>query len=185
MATVRRLSGCLGNLPDRLRLVLQLRTGINVPGALSPPAVAKHLHISVVEVTRLEKRALRQLRQTARTSGCGAARDTASGLVAFGSFGSFGPPIGEVGGATGGVKGARYIKLPSRERPRLGTKPSSPGTASLLGLNIPPVASDATLLILIVLALVLLVSFVFADASGLGPRHEQWRRRWMRRFPWA
>jgi Sigma-70, region 4 len=182
MATVRRLAGCLGNLPDRLRLVLQLRAGVNVPSPRSPRAVAKYLHISVGEVTQLEKRALRQLRQTARTNICGRATQTASGPLAFSGFGS---TLGEDGGATGGVKGARYTKLLSRERSRPGVKHSSPSTAPLLWINIPPVASDAMLVILIVLALVLLVSFVLADAAGLGPRHRQWRSRWMRRPPWV
>ena len=43
---VLRLHACLGDLPMRLRLALELRAGLNVPRALSTNAVAARLHLS-------------------------------------------------------------------------------------------------------------------------------------------
>ncbi len=179
IAAVRRLEGCLGNLPDRLRLVLELSTGIDTTRALSPASVAAFLHVRVGQIPRLERQALQRLRLAARADACGGARDVPSGLPVLGGFG---PPLGS-GVATGGVEGVRYAKSPSPAPSGLGEKRSSPGIDTLLGINAPPAASEAWLVILVVLPGVLLVAFLFADQLGLGPRHWRWRLPWTRRPP--
>jgi hypothetical protein len=181
-ATVQRLEGCLGNLPDQLRLALELSTGVDAPRALSPAAVAEYLHIRVGEISRLEKQALRRLRLTARTHTCGGATRTLSGLLVPSIFG---PGVGKDGSAAGGVEALRYAKALSRERSGPRVKQASPGGNHFPGINIPPVADDAVLVIVILLAGSLLIGLVFADGLGLGPRHRQWRSRWMRRPPWT
>jgi hypothetical protein len=179
IAAVRRLEGCLGNLPDRLRLVLELSTGIDATRVLSPAAIAAFLHIRVGQIPRLERQALQRLRRAARTDACVGARHMPSGLPVLSGFG---PPLGN-GVATGGVEGVRYAKSPSRAPRGLGEKRSSPGIDTLLGINAPPAASEAWLVILVVLPGVLLVAFLFADQLGLGPRHWRWRLPWTRRPP--
>jgi hypothetical protein len=176
-ATVERLQGCLGNLPSQLRLVLELRAGVNAPRALGRAAVAKDLRVSVREVPQLEKRALRRLRLTARSHSC--ARDTRapSALLVFTDFG---PALGGDGGAAGGVDAVGYTKSPSRERSAPTVKRASPSGDPLLGIKLPAAAGGAIPVIFIVLAGLLLLGFVYAaDELGLGPRHAEWRDRWM------
>ena len=179
IAAVRRLEGCLGTLPDRLRLVLELSTGVDATSALSPASVAALLHIRVGQIPRLEKQALQRLRRAARAGACGGGRRTPSGLPVLSDFG---PPLGN-SVATGGVEGVRYAKSPSPAPRGLGEKQSSPSIDTLLGINAPPAASEAWLVILVVLPGLLLVAFLFADKLGFGPRHWTWRPPWTRRPP--
>jgi hypothetical protein len=72
-ATVRRLRGCLGRLPQGERRVLLLRAGVGPRPALSRAQVGERLHASVPRVARLERRGLRRLRTLDRNAGCGAA----------------------------------------------------------------------------------------------------------------
>ena len=185
-ATVRRLQKCLGNLPDRLRLVLELRTGLEVPQALSPTAVAALMHIKTEQIPQLERRALRRLRQTARTHVCEAVTQSGSPQspsgVLLSSFGFAGPGAR----AAGGVEAARYAKSPAGQASQKvrQTAGGSDSHGTILGTDISPKAGDAMLTILVVLAAVLMVGILFADGMGLGPRHREWRRRWMHRLPW-
>jgi hypothetical protein len=178
-AAVRRLEGCLGTLPDRLRVLLELSTGIDTTRALSPASVAVLLHVRVGQIPRLERQALLGLRRAARAHACGGGRRTPSGLPVLSGFG---PPFGS-SLATGGVEGVHYAKSPSPAPRGLGEKQASPGNETLLGINAPPAASEAWLVILVVLPGLLLVGFLFADRLGFGPRHWKWWPPWTRRPP--
>ena len=68
---VRELHGCLSILPERLRSVLELRTGIGVAHELTPNALAGYLHVAFKQVLKLEARALRRLHQISETNACG------------------------------------------------------------------------------------------------------------------
>jgi hypothetical protein len=72
-ATVHRLRGCLGRLPQGERRVLLLRAGVGRRPVLSRAQVGERLHASVRRVARLERRGLRRLRTLDRNEGCGAA----------------------------------------------------------------------------------------------------------------
>jgi hypothetical protein len=178
MAAVRGLQGCLSSLPDRLRLVLQLRTGIGVPSAYSRAAVARYLKIKPKQVSQLERTALRRLRLTAHTHSClGAAPSLTSLLVPGGS----GPASGAAA-ASGAVKAARYVKTPA-QLSGLHAKPSSPGGESALGLSPSPAARNVLLAVTLVLAGMLLIGVLFAEELGLGPQFRRWHQRWLRRPP--
>jgi hypothetical protein len=177
MTVVRRLDGCLGQLPDRVRLVLELRAGIDSSRALSRRAVAAYLNLRVGQVTRMERRGLRELRRAARSPGCTAEASRLPGLF---TLTSFSPAAYTADSALGGVKAVRYGKSPSREH----RGASRHGGA--LGLGLPAMtARGAILAIMVALAGALAVALLFADGLGLGPRHRRWRRRWMRRPPWT
>jgi hypothetical protein len=178
IAAVQHLEGCLGNLPDRLRLLLELATGVNANRPLRSAELAHYLHVRVGRIPRLERQALRRLRLTARTQACGGAAQPLSALPAPSIFG---PTVGDDASPAGGVGADRYAKRPSREP----VKQDAPHGDSLLGVNIAPVPGSAMLIALLVFAGLLLIGIVFADSLGLGPRHEQWRSRWMHRLPWS
>jgi hypothetical protein len=169
IAAVRRLGGCLGNLPDQLRVVLELATGVNAPRALSSAQVANYLHIRVGQVYPLEKRALRQLRLAARTHACNGTQRTTPGLLVLSGFG---PALGG-GTATGGVEATRYTKGPSRHPAGSPLAWAYPSFDSLLGIDSPPVAGDTWLIILLVLGGGLLIGILFAD--------QERRSRWLHR----
>jgi len=169
-ATVHRLEGCLVNLPTRLRRVLELRTGVDATRAFGRAAVARLLHIGIRQVSRLERRALRQLRSTAHTHSCGAANPS---LSATGVAGSSGPaPVGE-GGAIGEVRDVRYVTHTPRQR-LFGRAHSSNGDA-LLGIKMPPDGADTWLLVVMIIPGVLLLGFLFGD--------ERRRSHWLHRPP--
>ncbi len=178
-AEVRRLAGCLGELPSRLRLVLELRTGIDAPHALSVGRVATHLHITVTQVSRLEQRALLLLRGTARAHACGVAgRELSTVLVVLGGGEPGGATSSEGGGAAGEVKAARYAKSPSQE-------PAVRPVKSALGISPPASLQDTTLATVIVLLLagMLLTALLFGEKLQAGPRLRRWRARLVRRHP--
>jgi hypothetical protein len=176
VVTVQRLRGCLGNLPDRLRLVLELATGVDARRALSSAELAHYLHLRIGRIPPLEKQALGRLHATAGTQTCGGAKQTQPGLLAPSIFG---PAVGNDASAASGVEAIRYS-----ESPREPVKWASPHGNRVLGINIAPVASGAMVIVLLVLAGLFLLGLLFADQLGIGPRHQQWRSRWMRRPPW-
>ena len=55
---VRRLHGCLPELPGRLRQVLQLRTDVNVARRMTATQVASRLRVPVTRISGLETKAL-------------------------------------------------------------------------------------------------------------------------------
>jgi hypothetical protein len=165
-------------------MVLVLRTGVDLARAYSPATVAAMLHIGARDVTRLERQALRQLRLSARTHGCGAASQT---WGAVGVFGAFGQPAGEAGlvggetGALGGEGGALgevkdlHAATPSpRERSGPPFKRPYPDGNAVLGVSTPPGSTDTWLMAVMIVVGVLLAAFLFAD--------EQWRSRWLPRW---
>jgi len=168
---VQRLEGCLGNLPVRLRLVLELRTGVGIDRAYSPAAVAGFLHIGVGQVPGLERRALRALRSAAGTHACAAAVET---LPVADLVGAFGQPPFEEAGAIGAVKDLRFA---SRQRApsSSSSKHASQNGNALLGINMPPGSGDMWLLVVMIIVGVALVAFLFGD--------EEWRSRWLHRPP--
>jgi hypothetical protein len=171
-ALVLSLRGCLANLPDRLRLVLELRTGVNVANALGPKAVAAYVHVPVKEIAPLEMSGLRQLRGTAATNGCGETAYVQPILLLTSELGettSGGPQ------ASGGVDGARYSKSPSQ----FGQSAPAPQSGSPLGLALPAGPASRLLWIMTALAGSLLLALLFADGLGTGPRHQHWRSRWL------
>jgi hypothetical protein len=152
--------------------VLELRTGVGVPFALGPVAVANHLHISVRRVLRLERRALRRLRLIARTDACGRAAETPSGPL---TLTGFEPTLPGNETAAGEVEAGRYAKNPSRRRSGAGTSQSLHGGDALLGSNLPPQAGEAMQMVLLAGGGILLITMLFAKPLELVPRYRQWR----------
>jgi hypothetical protein len=177
IAAVKGLQGCLTSLPDRLRLVLQLRTGIGVGRPYSRVAVAGYLRMKPEQVSRLERTALRLLRRTAHTQSCVGAPPSLAGLLAPGAGG----PAAGGPAAAGAVKAARYAKAPALSG--LGVKPTSPSGESALGLSPSPAARNVLLAVGLVLSGMLLIGVLFAEELGLGPHFRRWRHRWIRRPP--
>jgi hypothetical protein len=166
-------------------MVLVLRTGVGLARAYSPATVAALLHIGTRDVTGLERRALQQLRLSARTHTCGAAGQT---LATSGVFGAFGPPawgaglaggesaaVGSEGGALGEVKDL-HSATPSRLGPSgpAGKHPYRDGS-TMLGVNLPPGSAGMWLMVAMIVVGVVLAAFLFAD--------DQWRARWLPRRP--
>jgi hypothetical protein len=176
---VARLAGCLGDLPKQLRLVLELRTGLGRSHALSPRAAARYLHLPVRQVVRLERRAVRLLRLTARKHACGPspAQMASLGIPAAVLAGGQ-PPSGAQ--AIGGVKAARYTKLPSTPGSRTG---GALGATNSLGISRAPGASNLLLATLLVLAGMIVIAALFAEELGVSPRYRRWQARHTRRPP--
>ena len=170
--TVQRLQGCLGSLPERLRRVLELSTGIGAPYALSRAEVARDLHLGAQQVPRLQRRALRRLRMAAHAHRCQATQKTPSTALIAGGAAARATVAGAGGSPRGGVAAFHASKSPSSTR-------SDP---SLLGIT-PPVAGSPLLTILVGLAGMLLVGLAVADGLGRGPRHRVARRSRARRLP--
>jgi len=186
IAAVTQLQGCLANLPDRQRELLELRTGVGadrplgLAQPLGPQAAAARLHVKPTRIASLERRALGNLRRTAQTHMCGGMGTTVANVLAFIASG-FGGEGGTGAGARGGVEAVSYNAPPPLQR----VKPSEPSVlGGLLGADISPLVSDVALILLLLLAAGIAVSLVLADAAGKGPRHEAWRRRIINRTPW-
>jgi hypothetical protein len=162
-------------------MVLVLRTGVGLTRTYSAAAVAALLHIGTRDVTRLERRALRQLRLSARTHACGAAAQT---LGASGVFGALRAPAGEAGlaggdgegGARGEVKDLRHATHSSRERSGPAGKRGYPDGDAVLGVDMPPGSADTWLMAVMIVVGVLLAAFLFAG--------DRLRSRWLPRRPW-
>jgi hypothetical protein len=171
-ALVAQAQGCLTSLPEQQQRLLELRSGLGQAMPLNPAATAAQLHVGQARFTRLESRALRELRRVS-TRGCGetTSAGAAAAVVAFlGS--SFGDPQ-----ARGGVKAARY-----EAGPKLPLPPASAGDKGLLGTHLSSAASDAILAFVLVLLAGVATVAVAADSSGNGPRHAQWRRQMRNRI---
>jgi hypothetical protein len=168
-ATVARFHGCLVALPTSNRRLLELRTGYGAARPLSPRAAAARLHLGAAQLARQEKQAVQELGDAAATHGCartGEVVEAALSLVAAGFGGHAG--IGQTD-----VASFKASRPPA----------STPGSTLLgraLGVDIPRVANDLILLLLLAV-LGGTVALLVADAAGIGPRHEQWRRRMVNR----
>jgi hypothetical protein len=167
-ATVSRLRGCLAALPERSRRALMLRAGVGSPQALSSRATAARLHLGAARFARVERRALGELRNAARSRACDQTSEIAE-AVAFA-----GPSAGQGGfAATGGVEAARYIfSPPSRHE----IKPAESSSGSLLG-EISPTASDAIVVLLLVIGAAIAAGILVTHGSGHSPPWRRWRRR--------
>jgi hypothetical protein len=169
---VQSLRGCLASLPERLRLVLELRTGVGVSQALQPGAIASYLHIPLEQLAPLQKSALKRLRTTASTGQC--AQPTQSQPELFlASYTQVGDLPTPGSGGSGGVQGATYSKSPGP----LSTQAS--GGGSQLGVALARHAGSAFFWILIAAGSMVLLMFLLADGLGTGPRNRHWRSRWI------
>jgi hypothetical protein len=175
---VLALHACLANLPDNLRRVLELTTGIDVPSALSPAAVAASLRVPVRQLAHLEMLGLRGLVRAARAHACAAATQTPSVLVPFSSFGTL---SSEEGGPRGGVLAAREGNLPAAAQ----SATRSPGGGASLGISTPVAAGGV--LLLIILGVVGILGLGLLD--GIAPwdfhRNRRGVSRWIHRHPWS
>jgi hypothetical protein len=174
-ALVARLQGCLSELPEGQRELLELRAGTGSSRPLSPRATAAALHVGVARLARLEAKAVGELRNAARTHACGRLASIVAGVAAY-LAAAFGEPLGPAGAASGGVEAARY-EVPAG----LGAS-RQPGDRGLLGSDFSPVPGGAISLLLLLLIAGLALAALIADAAGQGPRHEQWRRRMVGRL---
>jgi hypothetical protein len=167
-AKVARFQGCLPELPETQRELLELRTGLGVTRPLGPRAAAARLDIAFPRFSVLERRAVRELGAAARAHGCRQLGEVVAGVESFIATG-FGK-----GRAipTGGVEAVTYSAAPTKPAGR-----RSSAFAGLLGNDIPGVAGQLLLVLALLMGAGLLVGVVLADAAGKGPRHEQWRQR--------
>ena len=100
---MQRLSGCLDELADTQRRVLELRAGVGEASPRTRRGVARVLDLGVQRVRRIERRGLRRARELDRAGACGAAVATGGGgVIATGSLaGTSGGGDGEsLGGGT-------------------------------------------------------------------------------------
>jgi Sigma-70, region 4 len=167
-AIVAHFQGCLGALPDAQRELLQLRVGVGTTRPLSPRAVAARMHLGVARVTRLERRAVLELKAAASTHSCGRLSSFVAAVVAY-LHATFGGGVGR-----GGVEAVSYDLTPAATTGKL---PAAPHDGGLLGSAFSPIPGGAIALILLVLFGLLALTAIVADATGRGPRHPAWRHR--------
>lgn len=167
-ATVEHFRGCLAALPAGNRELLELRTGYGAAHPLSPRATADFLHVDAARIARQERQAVRELTAAAGTHSCGRTSELVNAAMSYVGTGLGGGH----GTARGGIEAVRYESAPPKHRAS-----SSSTLGRVLGADIPPVASDVILVLLLLMALGLVMVLLIADAAGQGPRHEQWRQR--------
>lgn len=84
--------------------------------------------------------------------------------------------------AQNALGGAGDPKGPSGGRPALASGTPSSGV-SVLGLHLPPDAAHGALLATLALLVgMLLIALAIADDAGIGPRHPEWRARFVYRL---
>jgi hypothetical protein len=166
--TVARLQGCLSELPESHRRALMLRSGVGSPHVLGPRATAARLHLGAARFARVERQALAELREAARTRSCGQMSGIVAAVVAF-----LAPGGGDGSAGTGGVEAARYSFSPP-SRHEITQAGSSRG--SLLG-DISPMASGGIVVLLLVLVAAVAAGIVVTHGSGNSPPWRRWRRR--------
>jgi hypothetical protein len=172
-ATVARFQGCLVALPASNRRLLELRTGYGDARPLSPRATAARLHVGAAQLAHLEKQAVHELSDAAATHSCartGEIVEAAMSLIGAG-----------FGGGHAGTLGRTDVASFKASRP-LASTPGPTLVGRVLGVDVPPVASDLIIVLLLGMLLGGTVVLLVADAAGQGPRHEQWRRRVVNRL---
>jgi hypothetical protein len=167
---VLQLSGCLSALPYEDRLALQLSSGVGVARALDPATVAAYMHISSSRLAALERGALHELVQAART-GCGAG--TLPGDV-LGPLTGLQEQFADIAIAQSGAEAASISARPARQARPEGV--SSSTTDPLLGIDISPEA-QVLLIALLAVGSTLLIGLLFSDRFELGTRYREWRFR--------
>jgi hypothetical protein len=95
------------------------------------------------------------------------------------------PGTGGKARSNGRTDGAGYGQGPRYTRSGSPGTTASPSGDPLLAINFPPLPGNPLAVLLSVLAGLLLIGLVSADGLGLGPRHREWRRRWVRFPPWT
>jgi hypothetical protein len=164
---VARFQGCLVALPASNRRLLELRTGYGQARPLSPRATAARLHIDSARLARMERRAVQELNDAAATDSCARTGEVIEAAMAL---------IGA--GFGGGHAGITRTELASFRASRPLAPTSAPTLVGrVLGVDVPPVASDLVIVLLLGTLLGASVVLLFADAAGKGPRHQEWRRR--------
>lgn len=167
-ATVERFQGCLAALPASNRELLELRTGYGDASPLSPRATAARLHVGAAELAGREKQAVHELGDVAATHTCARTGEVVEATMALVGAG--------LGGGHGGKIGRVEVASFRASRPAASTHaPTLVGR--ILGADVPPVASDLIIVLLLGMLLGGSVMLLIADSAGHGPRHEQWRRR--------
>jgi hypothetical protein len=146
--TVRRLAGCLGDLPRREIRVLVLRAGIGPGPALSRERVGDRLDLATQRVARLERRGVRHLRAAA-SDGCGGAGAGAGTAVVETVLAA-----AAAGGSLPAAPGAERTADPGagggsgggEDQPRSGVKgefdSSGSGGSRTPAVSVPPVGPD-------------------------------------------
>jgi hypothetical protein len=170
---VARFRGCLVALPASNRQLLELRTGYGDARPLSPRATAARLHVGAAQFAHLEEQAVDELSDAAATHACartGEVVEAAMSLIAAG-----------LGGGHAGTIGRTEVASFRASRP-LASPPRPTLVGRILGTDVPPVASDLIIVLLLGMLLGGAVVLLIADAAGHGPRHEQWRRRVVNRL---
>jgi hypothetical protein len=85
--SVQRLSGCLDELSDTQRRVLELRAGVGEASPRTRRGVARALDLRVQRVHRIERRGLRRARELDRADACGGVSASGGGpVIATGSL---------------------------------------------------------------------------------------------------
>jgi hypothetical protein len=144
---VQRLSGCLDDLSNRQRRVLELRAGVGEASPRTRTGVARVLDLRVKRVRRIERRGLRRARELDRAGACAAAATGGGGpilrtgsLAGTSSGDETTPPGESLGGGTpgdgdsppadrdsGDIRGESSTQPP----PALGDPPAQSGGTSL------------------------------------------------------
>jgi hypothetical protein len=172
-ATVARFQGCLVALPASNRRLLELRTGYGDARPLSPRATAARLHVGAAQLAHLEKQAVHELSDAAATHSCARTGEVVEAAMSL---------IGaSFGGGHAGTIGRTEVASFRASRP-LASTPGPTLVGRVLGVDVPPVASDLIIVLLLGMLLGGTVVLLVADAAGQGPRHEQWRRRVVNRL---
>lgn len=171
-ATVARFRGCLVALPAGNRQLLELRTGYGDARPLSPRATAARLHVSPAQLAQLEKQAVHELSSAAATHSC-----AKTGEVVAAAMSLIGAGLGGPAGTSGRTEVASF----SASKP-LASTPGPTLVGRILGTDVPPVASDLIIVLLLGMLVGGSVTLLIADAAGRGPRHEQWRRKVINRL---
>jgi hypothetical protein len=173
LTTVEQLKGCLSALPRRALVVLELRSGIGASHALSVAEVADYLNTSRQRIAKLERRGLRLLLRRSRVYACGESAGAASAAVYSSAAPRRAVPIAAMEAAGGGVQDFRATHA--------ATGAPASGEDKLLAAA-KPAADNPIVVALAVLGGMLILALVTTDALGIGPRHPQWRRRWLSRL---
>jgi hypothetical protein len=159
--TIEPFQGCLVALPADNRQLLELRTGYGDATPLSPRAAAARLHIDAAQVMRSERQAVRELTDAAATHRCARTGEVVEAAMAL-----IGAGFGAGGQAQAGPAGEfKTVGFYTASTPSL--TPAGPTLVGrVLGADVPPVASDLVVVLLLVMLTGALVVLVVADAAG-------------------
>jgi hypothetical protein len=125
---VQRLSGCLDELSDTQRRVLELRAGVGEASPRTRRGVARALDLRVQRVKRIERRGLHRARALDRADACGGVSASAGGtLIATGSL------AGTTGGGGGTAPGGESLGGGTPSNDDGGSAPADKGSGDVRG----------------------------------------------------